>query len=252
MFPGSKNLSWARGHSSSFLQRVRPLAGPVFQGRCDSCGELRGGGRFFCPACEERLRLRRGGFCPLCGKLYVLEGESAYLCGECRKKPPPWSFNGFFAGYTGLLKELVLRFKFEPDIGLAAALGALLYRTFHARSLVSPDIIVPVPLQADRLKSRGFNQSLELARTMASRSKVCLEPRALEKLTPTAEQSKLPRRERMESLKGAFASSAGRVQGKKVLLVDDVCTTGATFSACTRALLKSKAQSVDVICLARA
>lgn len=222
------------------------------EGRCYVCAKPAAPEDFFCATCRARLKFRRTGFCPLCGELYTLEEEEPYLCRRCREEKPPWSSFSFYSEYTGLLRDILLKFKFGPDFSCAATLGALLLRAYAWRVPCVPDIILPVPLQKDRLRRRGFNQSLELALQLGRRTKIPVHRRTLEKQKSTREQTALPRRGRLKNLSGAFKVRPKKVEGKSVLLVDDVTTTGATFTACTRELLSAGAVRVDVICLARA
>jgi len=222
------------------------------EGRCFVCAQPVVRGEFFCPRCRMRLQFRRAGFCPLCGELYALEGEEPYLCSRCRKKRPPWSSFAFYSEYSGLLRDLLLKFKFGPDLSCAAPLGTLLFRAYKQRVPRVPDMILPVPLQKDRLGRRGFNQSLELALQLGRRIKIPVHKRVLEKQKLTTEQTSLPRKGRLKNLSGAFTARQEKIKGKSVLLVDDVATSGATFTACTRELLANGALRVDVICLARA
>ena len=220
--------------------------------RCTVCGTPRAGEGLFCIQCRSRLELRTGGFCPLCGRLYALSDESPYLCAECRGNRPGWSSFSFFAPYSGLLKEMVVKFKFEPDFCLSASLGALLYEVYKLRCPVEPTVIIPVPLQKDRLRNRGFNQSLELAMQVGRRTGVKVFRSTLEKIRMTSEQSKLPRKSRLKNLDSCFAVREDEVKGENVLLVDDICTTGSTFKACSRVLNGAGAARIDILCLARA
>lgn len=222
------------------------------EGRCAICGSPRAGQGLFCAECRGRLKLRTGGFCPLCGRLYALTDESPYLCAGCRENKPVWSSFSFFASYSGLLKEMVVKFKFGPDFCLSASLGALLYEVYKLRCPVEPTVIIPVPLQKDRLRKRGFNQSLELATQLRCRTGVKVFRSVLEKIRMTSEQSKLPRKSRLKNLDNSFAVRKDKVKGENVLLVDDICTTGSTFKACSKVLNGAGAARVDVLCLARA
>lgn len=245
MLPGGGNRAVVTGR---MLAAFKGFCGA----RCPVCGAGASGSGFFCLRCRDGLRMRTTGYCPACGELYELSAEEPYLCRSCRQKRPPWASFAFFGAYSGLLRDLLLRFKFGPDYGCCAALGYLLYEAYLARCPTAPDLIAAVPLQGDRLKRRGFNQSLELAVQLGRRTKIRVERSALEKQRSTSEQSALPRKERLSNLAGAFVVRKDKVRGKNVLLVDDVATTGATLAACSKELIAGKAARVDVICLARA
>ncbi len=204
-----------------------------------------------CPACLEKIKIRRRGFCPGCAKIYTLEEASPYYCLDCRTRPFPWSGLGFFGPYQDRLRELILCFKFKGDLGLGRVLGGMLVQAGQYHGGVKADMVVPVPMHESKLKMRGFNQSLELARIFSASTGFQLQHRAMVKKRPTAAQSSLNRKDRMKELKGAFEAHAGVVRGQSILLVDDIYTTGSTLEECTRTLIKAGASRVQVLFLAR-
>ncbi len=150
----------------------------------------------------------------------------------------------------------MLRFKFQAQLGLGEVLHGLLRRSLEYRDVSGHDLIVPVPLHPRRLRRRGFNQSLELARGLA-RGKFGgrygrLEPQVLVRVRDTPPQHTLPRAVRMRNLAGAFQGDPYLARGRSVLLVDDILTTGATVRAATKELKRCGATRVDLIVLARA
>jgi ComF family protein len=114
------------------------------------------------------------------------------------------------------------------------------------------DVIVPVPLHADRLRERGYNQAALLAREMGGRLGIAVDEKALLRRRPTAPQAKLDAKQRKDNVRDAFHCSSDALADKRVLLIDDVCTTGATLDACAIALYESGARSVQALTLARA
>lgn len=244
------------------LRRLARRAG-LLQVRCPACSapadpdEAHG----LCPACATALAPRRGGFCPRCGASFGLESYEPMECGECRAAPPPWERFLFHARYEEPLRSLIIAFKFGGRLEHAALLGRLAAEAW-ARALrepgafvpppARPDLVVPVPLHEKRLHWRGFNQSLELAASVARSADSRVEAGALRRLRHTAPQSSLSGAERLTNLRGAFDADPARVRGRRVLLVDDVCTTGATLRECARALSSAGAKAVDVLVLARA
>ncbi|MBI4161163.1 MAG: ComF family protein [Acidobacteria bacterium] len=144
-------------------------------------------------------------------------------------------------------------FKFERRAEIGAVLGALL--AVMAREAFAPgewDAVAPVPLHRSRRRLRGYNPAERLARPLARRLGLPLLRRALRRTRPTPPQTGLPRRERLRNVRGAFrAPRPGRVQGRRILLVDDILTTGATAAECSRELLRAGAASVDLITAAR-
>ena len=151
------------------------------------------------------------------------------------------------------LRQVVHRFKYGRQASLGAPLGRLMAqacqpwdRTFGI------DLIIPVPLHPRRLRWRGFNQSVLLGREVGRRWGVRLDPFVLTRRTETAPQSTLPLKERQPNVRGAFSVARGRsVRGMRLLLVDDIYTSGATVNECARVLLRSGAREVQVLTLAR-
>lgn len=207
---------------------------------------------FVCPDCRRDLPRREAGFCPYCGEPSVLEEAPCMPCGRCMEKMPPWRDFLFFGIYGGRLRELILRVKFGGSLATADMLGRLMAALCleHYAPSGLPDVLVPVPLDAKRLHERGFNQCRELIRS-AERilgMPVCTE--MLVKRHASVPQEALNREQRQD-LKQPFEATC-RADGLHVLLVDDVCTTGATLDRAARCLLNAGASRVDVVVLARA
>ena len=184
--------------------------------------------------------------------IYAEAAEPPTLCLDCRVSPPPWDTVIFFGPYEGRLKELVLRFKFQSQLGLGGVLHSMLRLSLSARGVSDHDLIIPVPLHSRKLSRRGFNQSLELARGLADKGSGRLEPRALTRIRNTPAQHTLPRAKRMHNLTGAFQADPSLVRERSVLLIDDILTTGATAHAASRALRQGGAANIDLLVLARA
>jgi len=204
-----------------------------------------------CLECDLEMQPRNGGFCPLCGQLYSQAEIEPYLCARCREKRPAWDKFGFLGSYAGTLRELILDFKFHACFERRMALRILILRAyaFHYYGLC-PDCIVPVPLHVSRLRERGFNQSLEIARTLKRELTVPMRANALIRTRRTKAQSGLERKKRLRNVRGAFWAEKKLVWGQHVLLVDDVSTTGTTLTECAKALRLAGAVQVDVLVLA--
>ena len=188
----------------------------------------------------------------MCARIYALEDESTHLCFDCRTSPFAWHGISFFSVYQGLLKEMILRYKFSSDLGLGSVLGRLLLEAAWLHPYEQLDCIVPVPLHPKRLRSRGFNQSLELSRILGRAITLPVEHQALIKTRHTPPQSMMGRKQRLKSLKKTFEARKSLVKGQRILLVDDIMTTGTTLEECTRTLLRAGASQVRVVFLARA
>lgn len=215
-------------------------------------------GAGLCPQCAEKLKPRLLGFCPGCASLTQAPDQPVTLCADCRLRPRLWSAVGFFGEYGGELREAVLRLKFGGALARLDLLRELAWQAYGLHrerpdgfDPQGPDLVTAVPLHWRRLLTRGYNQSLELARGVAGKLGSPLVAPALRKVLSTRPQSRLEAAERRTNLAGAFLADAQVVEGKKVLLVDDVMTTGATLEAASRALFAAGAARVEVLVLAR-
>jgi len=216
---------------------------------------------WFCQGCEDSFTKLEAPYCKVCAEPYdgAIEGE--FRCGNCADRK--FSFEFAVTGYhaDGAVRELVHRFKYGRDVSLRGALGDLLRQALQDPRLQVESLtdwrLVPVPLHWARHQEREFNQSLELSHRLARQTGIPVVD-ALRRQRPTNKQSRLTRAQRLENLKGAFAMKRGyrgqnsSLRGAKVLLVDDVFTTGATTDACARVLRREGgAQKVVVIAVAR-
>ena len=178
--------------------------------------------------------------------------EKPYQCLQCRRDPPSWSGLGFYGLYAGLLKQLVLEYKFAQKLSLGRILAFLFHEAYKMHGLDRPDFILPVPMHRKKLRERGFNQSLELAKIFAQKIDVPVIRQGFEKQRHTPAQSMLNRTERLVNLKRSFLISSDVIRNKKILLLDDIMTTGATLKECSQTLLQGGAKQVQVLFLARA
>jgi ComF family protein len=152
-------------------------------------------------------------------------------------------------GYTGALANAIRRFKYEPSAALAAPLAHELARLLAASSLPGDSVLVPVPLHPKRLAERGFNQSALLARALGRRLRLAVAPLALERTRETGQQAELGHKDRLANVAGAFSAAEG--PPRRVALVDDVVTTGATVMTCVQALAQLDVDVVAILALAR-
>ena len=192
-----------------------------------------------CPACRALLRPHA----------QHCTGRGAFSgTGTAGRETPPWQHFRFYGFYGSALKTLILRGKFGADIDILHLLGRLLAR--KCEDLPRPDAIVPIPLHPTRLRERGFNQSQILARPIAALLGVPLKPQLLHRRIPTRHQVGLSEAERMENLKDAFCA-APETRGRRILLIDDTCTTGTTLRRAAETLLtQGRAAAVDVAVVA--
>jgi len=225
----------------------------LFPETCYTCKHpLRVEEALFCESCLERLPRVRS-FCRRCGTplsedlLNHFEEATFDYCGKCLKDPPPFerAYPGFH--YTEPIKGLIHRAKFREDFVLAYKLGRLLRRGL-ALPLETYDLILPLPLSKKRERERGYNQSLLILWGYLG---FRLPQNLLTRVLHTKPQTELAYKERLKNPKGAFWASQ-EVSGKRVLLLDDVMTTGATLREAAHTLKKQGAREVHLLVLARA
>ena len=230
----------------------------VFPSDCRLCGlPLVSSSRLpVCSACLDSIEPLAEGRCVLCGER-LFSGLAQSLCGECMAERPPFEKAAAYGSYSDGLRELIHLLKYEQVCPAADVLGRML-----AEAVIDlvPDfgpqlpVVVPVPLHATKLRSRGFNQAELLAKAMTKQKPLGIElelaPELLIRKRATESQVGYTRQQRIANLRGAFAAQ-GAVKGRDILLVDDVFTTGTTVAECTRVLRRAGAERVWVATVAR-
>ncbi len=209
----------------------------------------------FCAACFSRAHLIAPPLCERCGVPFEAAGQggASLVCGDCREHPPSWRRARAALAYDAIARRLVLPLKYADRPETARHLAPLMARA-GAALLAEAEVIVPVPLHRRRLFERRYNQAAVLAGALSGPGVPALLD-ALVRTRPTAPLGELGREERAREIAGAFAVRPARVaalRGRRVLLVDDVLTSGATAGACAVVLREAGAASVDVLALARA
>lgn len=222
------------GMMTGFIrQGLWALADVLFPPTCAGCGRL---GAALCPDCRAALAWVPAGC--------ALVDLSA-----------PDGLDGFRAAlwFSGPTQKALHRLKYRHDVGLAETLAGLVTRQLDRPALDRRvTLIVPVPLSAERLAERGYNQAALLARGLADRWSFRLAPRALSRVRATRSQVGLSRADRRLNVEAAFTADHRRVRGRAILLVDDTCTTGATLQDCARALKTAGAGAVHGLAIAQA
>lgn len=216
--------------------------------RCLLCGAHGADGRDLCAGCVADFVLNR----PACPRCALPLAVPAPLCAACVKAPAPFAAAWAPFRYGHPLDLLEARFKFRADVAAGRVLADLLAAQASHAGLPRPDLIVPVPLHAARLRERGYNQALELARPLARALAVPLRHDLLLRTRATDAQTGLDAKARRRNLRGAFALAPGTMVPAHVVLFDDVMTTGATLREGARTLLRAGAARVDAWALARA
>ena len=215
----------------------------VFPSRCLGCERS---GSFLCDACADELPRADS---PRCWRCWRLQSRFE-VCPECDAAPPPFDRLRSAFVYQGTVCELVRGLKYRGMTALAEPMGGLLAEVALEFGMES-DLIVPVPLSGLRHRTRGYNQASELAKHLGRQLDAPMRPRALERVRNTPPQARsADAAERRRNVQGAFSSEDPAVEGNRILLVDDVATTGATLAACAEALNRAGAQSVSCLTFA--
>lgn len=228
------------------------LADLVFPPVCLSCRGALSEHDALCASCWSRIDFIRPPLCDRLGLPLPYDTGGPMISAAAVADPPPYVRARAVAHYTGVMRDLVHDFKFS-DWQAARALLSRLLTEAGRELLTDADVVVPVPLSRRRLIGRRFNQAALLAQDVANAAGLPYAPLALVRTRATPRQVGLTRAERALNVRGAFAVVPGRkaeISGRRVLLVDDVITTGATCGAAARALLRAGAASVDVLALA--
>ena len=201
--------------------------------------------------------------CGICGKL-----NSKFLCNKCGillKKQAiffiqenlsnQYNFSELYSvfSYEGIIRKAILQYKFQEKSYIYNTFVNFLLKNEKIRTKIkSYDIIIPVPISKKRYKKRGYNQSALIAKSLAKYIKIQYEDKCLKKVKEIIEQSKLDKKERIENIKNAYEVKNGEILiGRKILLIDDIYTTGSTVNECSRVLKQYKPEKIGVFTLAK-
>jgi len=227
----------------------------VFPPHCHVCRSFipEAGRLHICNSCRDTVQLISSPHCTVCAVPFHCVGHN-HPCGSCSKESPAFDAARAAFVYDGPGRELIHNFKYEFKTHLRRPLA--LYVVEVLSEFVSthrPDVIIPVPLHSRRLRTRGFNQAVLIGEVLASEWGISMERSSMLRTRWTEPQINLAASQRRDNVKGAFAiKKPGSVKGKRILLLDDVYTTGSTVEECSKVLKKGGADEIIVITVARA
>lgn len=239
-------LPWARGATKQLLNLMLPPT-------CASCGEVQEDAHALCADCWGTLTFLGQPCCDACGHPFEYEVPGLTLCGACMRDRPPFARARAALLYDTASKGLILGLKHADRTDTAELLAKWLAQA-GAQLCTDADVLVPVPLHWTRLFARRFNQAALLARALGRLTDTPVAVDALVRHKKTPSQGHLGIKARARNVRGAFRVATAHknlMRGKRVVLVDDVYTTGATVRAAAKALLRGGAARVDVVTLAR-
>ena len=226
---------------------MRQLLDFALPPRCAGCGLIVDEVHSFCPDCWTQVEFLGEGGCSTCGM--PLEATDAEECGVCIAQPPRIQRTRSAVAYDDMSRSVAIRLKYGRKVALARTMAR------YMAPLVRSDaekILVPVPLHRGRLWQRGFNQSALVARELAKATGHPADPYLLRRVKRTPALKGMSLRQRQKIVAGAFkVEPASDLEGRTVVLVDDVLTTGSTANACAKALQKAGAKRVELVSWAR-
>ncbi len=197
-----------------------------------------------CQACRRSLPQLPQNHCPIC----LLPVTTANICGACLKKPPAFTQSIAALQYTFPVNALIHSLKYQANLAIAPILAQLLTEKLTTTEL--PDFIIPMPLHPKRLRERGFNQALEISRSIAKVYKITLLADACKRNRNTPFQAALPWKERQKNIRNAFDCTLD-LTGKHIAILDDVMTTGTTLNELAKVIRKQGATTISGWVIAR-
>ena len=243
--------NWLKNsHLFNFRLITGILKQAIFKQRCLLCASSDANNQAICVACLADLPWSPQTSCPQCGL-----ASNGMVCGSCLNSQPDFDATNAVFLYAYPVDAMMLRYKYGNMLNLGDTFGEFLAEKIvlenHFKNI---DLIIPMPMHPQRLKERGFNQALEIAKVLTKNCKQKLDYSRVEKQTLTPPQASLPLKERVKNIKGAFKVNddlAGELKGKRIAIVDDVITTGASLNELAKTLKKAGASHVECWVVAR-
>ena len=235
-------LSWqerAKGLASNFISFVFPP-------RCATCNTV---GSLLCADCYGRIQWIEEPICPQCGR--VLAQLESHQCRVCEIRPLPTKQIRAATLFEDPIPKIIHKFKYNGQFGLDAPLADLMVTSWEQWE-TAVDLIMPIPLHSQREQERGYNQANLLAKRFGKQFDFPVHEYGLQRIKNTTAQVNLNAVDRQANMHQAFVVNETNIKGKDILLIDDVCTTGATMASAAEALIQVGARSVSGYCVARA
>jgi ComF family protein len=228
----------------------------ILPSRCALCGRILSVDKGICDDCIKNIEFIKEPVCFVCGQplfCEISEHDKNLLCANClKKRRQTFRFSRSAFAYDNFSKKLILDFKFYERTDIASLLAKMMLVAGEDIFNAGVDVIVPVPLYYTRLIKRKYNQSALLAKELSKLTNIKADNFTLSKIRQTLPQVECTGHERINNVKGAFAvKNIQAIKNKRVLLVDDVLTTGSTLKECNLTLKKAGAKSVDNLTVAR-
>lgn len=235
-----------------WLVPIRMIADAALPARCPGCGAITHEDHQFCAVCWSGLRFITSPWCAGCNLPFAFDRGPHARCAQCLADPPLHSGVRAAVAYGDKARSLVLKLKYGNRTGYAETAARQMARLLPADA----DLLIPVPLHRWRLWSRGFNQAALIAQALSKASGIACDLTTLRRHRATPVLQGLGRQARAKAVARAFAlapdaDASQRLNGKSIVLVDDVYTSGATTGACTRQLCKAGAKKITILCWAR-
>ena len=243
--------NWLKiSHLLNFRLGTGILKQAIFKQNCVLCASPEANNHAVCRACLNDLPWQPKTSCPQCGL-----ASSGMVCGSCLNSPPDFDTTRAVFLYAYPIDALMLRYKYGNMLNLGDTFAEFLAEKINAEDcLKNIDLIIPMPMHPQRLKERGFNQALEIAKVLTKNCKEKLNFKSVERQTLTPPQASLALKERVKNIKGAFkvnTDKLDKLQGKRIAIVDDVMTTGASLNELAKTLKKADAVHVECWVIAR-
>lgn len=233
------------------MKFTQKLLSIILPQTCSACSQIIKSTQHLCETCDGQIRRVQDPCCTRCGLPFIAFSGPMHPCYHCLTDIPTYNWHRSTVLYRDPVNNLIHKFKYKAQTNLISLFSDWMVSSY-GDCLSNVDYLIPVPLARRRLKKRSFNQSLELARLLSRQKGIALLVHSLQKIRETPTQMGLKRKERKKNLKGAFTwqDKKNVIKDKRVLLIDDVFTTGSTLDACAQVLRKQQPKWIGAMTVA--